>query len=177
MMARHEVLARRAAAHQLIRQLAALGLNAEDFVIFGSAPLLLHGFRSTIGDLDIVARGAAWDQARELGVPTVGTITGTEAIQFRAERITVFRDWISPRWDVDDLISRADVIGGLRFATLADVIAYKLMLRRPKDIADIERIAQSNACCLTIDRASDGQPCLPSRGQGEGREETSNRYG
>jgi hypothetical protein len=32
------------------------------------------------------------------------------------------------------------VIEGLRFARLTDVLAYKQVLRRPKDIVDIRRI-------------------------------------
>lgn len=128
--------------HPLIRRLAALGLEPEDFVIFGSAPLFVHGYSAVLRDLDIVARGTAWAQARGTGLPTVGTITGDDAVQFWGERITVFQDWISPFWNTDDLISRADIIGGFRFAPLADVLAYKFMLRRRKDIADIQAFAQ-----------------------------------
>ena len=143
-MAMPEAAAPAITEHPLIRGLVALGLEPEDFVIFGSAPLYVHGYRSALRDLDIVARGEAWERARETGSPTVGTITGAEAAQFWGEKITVYRDWISPLWDVHDLIRRADVISGLRFAPLADVLAYKLMLRRPKDITDIQRFAQRN---------------------------------
>ncbi len=129
--------------HPLLRRLAALGLETADFVIFGSAPLLAHGLRPAIRDLDIVARGTAWERARQCGLPATGTITGAEAAQFWDGRITFFRHWITPHWNTDDLISRAEVIDGLRFAPLTDVLAYKLMLQRPKDIADIQAITQS----------------------------------
>lgn len=53
----------------LFRSLASLDLPADDFIIAGSGPMLAHGIRSTLGDLDVVARGAAWDKALTLGTP------------------------------------------------------------------------------------------------------------
>jgi hypothetical protein len=156
--------------HPLIRRLTALGLEADDFVIFGSAPLFVHGIRHTLGDLDVVARGKAWDRARQSGSPGKGTITGAEAAQFGEEgeeEISVFQNWISPCWDTHDLIGRAEIISGLRFAPLADVLAYKLMLQRPKDIADIQCILQSdvlaalNRSGLRFDPLSDMYPGTP----------------
>lgn len=38
--------------HPLIRMLRALDLPYDDFVVFGSGPLLAHGLRTTLGDLD-----------------------------------------------------------------------------------------------------------------------------
>ena len=45
--------------------------------------------------------------------------------------------WISADWDADDLIDRAQPIQGWPFARLADVLAYKEVLLRPKDYPDI----------------------------------------
>lgn len=126
--------------HPLIRELVALGLPAEDYVIFGSGPLLAHGIRTELGDLDLVARGAAWQRAERTGTPCRGAVTGGPGYQFDGGRITVFPNWISPDWDTDDLIDRAEVVDGLRFARLQDVLAYKRQLRRPKDVVDIRTI-------------------------------------
>lgn len=126
--------------HPLIRRLVAYDLERSDFVIFGSAPMLAHGLRQDIRDLDIVARGAAWRRASELGVPAVGTISDDPAVHLDGGRIQVFRDWISQAWNTDDLIDQAEVIQGLRFARLADVLAYKQMLMRPKDVDDIRAL-------------------------------------
>lgn len=43
--------------HSLIRRLTQFNLERDNFVIFGSAPLLAHGIRRNIHDLDVVARG------------------------------------------------------------------------------------------------------------------------
>ncbi|MFC5664010.1 hypothetical protein ACFP3U_13570 [Kitasatospora misakiensis] len=130
-------------AHPLMRELLTLRLPPDDFVIFGSGPLLAHGLREDLGDLDLVARGAAWRAAGRLGAPGSGGITGDELFRCCNGRINVFQQWISPSWDPDDLIDNAEVIGGLRFAPLTEVLAYKLILRRPKDLPDIRAIKRS----------------------------------
>ena len=112
----------------LICHLVNLELERDDFVIFGSAPLLAHGLRQRVSDLDVVARDAAWRRASELGSPAVYLAHG---------RIQIFSEWISKAWNTDELIDCAEVIQGLRFARLADVLAYKQVLLRPKDMADI----------------------------------------
>jgi hypothetical protein len=126
----------------LIRCLIAFDWDRDDFVIFGSAPLLAHGLRRSIRDLDVVARGAAWRRASELGVPAVGTISGDPVVHLCGDRIQVAQEWIAKAWNTDDLIDRAEIIQGLRFARLADVLAYKQMLMRPKDIPDIQALTQ-----------------------------------
>jgi hypothetical protein len=126
----------------LIRRLIALDLDRDDFVIFGSAPLLAHGLRRSIRDLDVVARGAAWRRASELGVPAIGTVSGDPVVSLCGGCIQVSQEWVPKTWTADVLIERAEIIQGLRFARLADVLAYKQMLMRPKDIADIQALSQ-----------------------------------
>lgn len=137
----HEITAIvRVLDHPLIRRLIALDLERKDFVIFGSAPLLVYGIRRNIGDLDIVARGAAWRKAAELGVHATAASTGAPMIHFWGGRIEIFQEWLSKDWDSDELIDQANVVGGLRFARMADVLAYKRTLMRPKDRIDIYKL-------------------------------------
>jgi hypothetical protein len=44
---------------RLVKLATELDLDQSDFVIFGSGPLLAHGLRRRIRDLDVVARGTA----------------------------------------------------------------------------------------------------------------------
>lgn len=66
--------------HKLIRRLVELmtelDLDRRDFVIFGSGPLLAHGLRRRISDLDVVARGKVWRRVSTYGFPAAGTING-----------------------------------------------------------------------------------------------------
>lgn len=124
-------------AHPLVARLVAFGLDRDDFVLFGSAPLLANGLRTEIRDLDVVARGDAWRYAWQHGFRGVGGISGDDVAQFWGGRIQFSRRWMSPARGPDELIDTAQVVDGLRFALLEDVLAYKRHLLRPKDVADI----------------------------------------
>lgn len=124
----------------LIKLVDDLDLDRRDFVIFGSGPLLAHGLRRRVSDLDIVARGTAWHRACQHGDPATGAFNGAPMMTFCRGRIQFSAGWITEAWDPDDLIDRAETVQGLPFAPLADVLAYKQILRRPKDLPDIEAL-------------------------------------
>jgi hypothetical protein len=133
---------------RLIKLVTELDLDRSDFVIFGSGPLLAHGLRQSVGDLDVVARGNAWHRVSERGIRDVGAISGAPMALFWGGLIQFSPEWISQDWDTDDLINRAELIqvGGaelireLPFAQLTDVLAYKQKLDRPKDRPDINAL-------------------------------------
>ena len=122
---------------RLVKLVTDLDLDRHDFVIFGSGPLLAHGLRQSIHDLDVVARGTTWDRVSQHGSPAKGNINGAPMTLFWGGLIQFSRGWVSDDWDADDLIGRAEIIQGLPFAQLTDVLAYKQMLLRPKDRPDI----------------------------------------
>jgi hypothetical protein len=126
--------------NRFIARLIEFGLDCDDFVLFGSAPLLAHGLRDDIRDLDVVTRGQTWRHVSARGIPGAGAVSGDPVTHFWGGRIQFSQGWISPAWDPDELIDSAEVSEGLRFARLTDVLAYKQVLRRPKDIVDIRRI-------------------------------------
>jgi hypothetical protein len=133
---------------RLIKIVTELDLDRSDFVIFGSGPLLAHGLRQSVRDLDIVARGEAWHRVSERGIRDVGAISGAPMALFWGGLIQFSPEWISQDWDADDLINRAELIqvGGaepireLPFAQLTDVLSYKQKLDRPKDCPDINAL-------------------------------------
>jgi hypothetical protein len=133
--------------NRLIRRLALLvtelDLDRRDLVIFGSGPLLAHGLRDSIGDLDIVARGTVWQRVSAYGCPGTGSVNGAPLALFWGGLIQVSPGWISADWDAGDLIGRAEIIQGWPFAPLADVLAYKRILLRPKDHPDIAALRQA----------------------------------
>src|SRR6266404_3831516 len=138
--ARSAALSENRLIRRLLKLVTELDLDRRDFVIFGSGPLLAHGLRRSIRDLDIVARGTAWHRASRHGFPAAGTINDAPMALFWGGLIQFSTGWISEDWDTDDLIDRAEIIQGLPFAQLTDVLAYKQVLRRPKDDPDIEAL-------------------------------------
>ncbi|SNY15190.1 hypothetical protein [Paractinoplanes atraurantiacus] len=124
--------------HPRLTRLLKLELNPDHFVVFGSAPLLMHGLRDEVSDLDVVARGAAWERASTLAESLVTSSLGGMMASFDNGAIQVSTGWISPGWRPDDLIDGAEIIAGIRFARLDQVLEYKRQLRREKDLKDIE---------------------------------------
>lgn len=123
----------------LIHDVLNLGLPAEDYALAGSAPLLAHGLRGELGDVDVVARGRAWDLAQLFGRP-VRARSGGKMVRLSGGRIEIFDSWFPEELTVDALIRRADVIEGIRFVSLRDTLAWKRYLNRDKDKDDIRLI-------------------------------------
>jgi len=135
--------------HRLIRRLAVLvtvlGLDRRDFVIFGSGPLLAHGLRADISDLDVVARGRTWELVSQYGFPARGNVNGARMASFWGGLIQFSSGWISADWETDDIIENAEFVEGMPFARLTDVLRYKRTLGRPKDRHDVALLESREA--------------------------------
>ncbi|KXK58530.1 hypothetical protein AWW66_29265 [Micromonospora rosaria] len=116
--------------------LRALDLPARDFVVFGSGPLLAHNLRTTLGDLEVVARGAAWERLTAMGRPVPAPSGHGQMVRLQIEATD---RWL-PGFDTDDLIAAAEWHAGIPFAPLAEVRRSKLTTCRPKDRVDLALI-------------------------------------
>ncbi|MFA6603481.1 MAG: hypothetical protein WCT10_01410 [Patescibacteria group bacterium] len=123
-------------SNPLVCRLLELELPTADFAVFGSGPMMARGWRDS-RDLDIVARGAAWDKARQVGVES---FTADGAVKYVIGPIEVFDSWAPGQWDVNELIDGAELIDGVRFVSLENVIKWKRLMGRPKDLEDIKLI-------------------------------------
>jgi len=127
-------------SNKLIDSLRQLNLPVEDFAIFGSGPMWAHGLRE-IKDLDIVARGKAWERAATLQKSEPAKTVG-RVIHFAEGQIEIFDAWGPGEWDIDELIDTAEEIEGLRFVKLANVLKWKHLMAREKDADDIKLIKE-----------------------------------
>ncbi|MBB2909152.1 hypothetical protein FHS43_000398 [Streptosporangium becharense] len=123
----------------LFTTLARLALPPGSYVICGSAALYVRGLRAHLGDLDVLATGRAWDIVTRLGAPRPAPSGHGRLIDHPAAAIE-FTDRWTPGWDTHHLIASADLIDGLPFMRLGDVLAWKQTARRPKDLPDIAAI-------------------------------------
>ncbi|MFD5033589.1 hypothetical protein ACFWM0_24750 [Streptomyces sp. NPDC058405] len=126
--------------HPLFRELLSLHLSPADYVVAGSGPLLAHGLRQEIGDLDVVARGEAWKKVSSL-VDTVSAPSGhgLMALLFDGD-IEVFDQWLPGSPASDELIESAELIQGVPFCPLHMVLAWKRRSNREKDQVDVKLI-------------------------------------
>jgi len=129
----------------LIKKLMTLNLPVNDYAIFGSAPLAANGLIdfSEVSDLDLVARGKAWEKAKGLSKvpPTQTDLKFGEVLSFFKNidefDISIYTGWPHGIWDVNELIDTADLIGGIRFVKLENVLKWKKARNRPKDAGQI----------------------------------------
>jgi hypothetical protein len=124
--------------NSLVMQLLLLGLPPEDFAVFGSGPMMAHGIKEA-HDLDVLARGAAWEKAARSAEILPGGFGGRKVA---IGDIEIFDAWAPGEWDVDELIDTAEVIDGIRFVTLENVLKWKKLAARPKDAGHIRLIEE-----------------------------------
>ena len=126
-------------AARLLDKLRALDLPRGDYAVFGSGPLAAHGLIGEVGDLDVVARGGAWERAKGLGLVRTAP-EGDPVVRLEGDAIEIYGGWLG--WDIDALIDNAEIIDGLSFARLEDVLAFKRYVGRLKDITHIRLIEE-----------------------------------
>ncbi|MEV6544779.1 hypothetical protein [Streptomyces sp. NPDC051665] len=129
-------------SNSMVRRFLSLELDPDHCAVFGSGPMLAHGLKTSLGDVDVIARGPAWKKACEVGELGLSKIGGDPVAAFWSGKVEVFNTWLSPDFPIDDLIDQADVVAGIRFVQLRHVLAYKYRLRRDKDIPDIVALEQ-----------------------------------
>lgn len=124
--------------HPLFKQFQELNLSSDDYAICGSGPMWVRGIRDS-HDLDVVARGSAWETAKLLG-RLEWMEDGVQRVSLAEGGVEIFNGWGFGRWSADELIDTADLIEGIRFINLQIVLEYKRQLAREKDLADIKLI-------------------------------------
>jgi hypothetical protein len=116
-------------------KVSALELPLHDYVLFGSLPLLAHGLVESVNDIDILAKGLAWNHAQTLAKAEVAPM-GEWRVNLGD--VEIYNAWLG--MDVDAIINRAVFVNSLPYADLQDVLEFKQKLNRPKDAEHIRRI-------------------------------------
>ncbi|MEV5310806.1 hypothetical protein [Streptomyces sp. NPDC052610] len=129
--------------HPFFQRLTSLGLPVDNYVIGGSGPMFAHGLRKEIGDIDVVASGAAWSRALELGQPEAAPLGYAQHVVLFDGTVEILDGWFG--YPVDILILEAEVIEGIRFMPLTRVLEWKVKFMdskvgREKDRQDIALI-------------------------------------
>ncbi|MDJ0791656.1 MAG: hypothetical protein QNJ71_07150 [Acidimicrobiia bacterium] len=128
---------------QLFAAVRELDLPIGHYAIFGSGPLIIRGIIDAANDVDVVARGAAWERARRLGEVVTLTEHGVDVASFSDGAVTVGTSWAYGDVDIDDLIDTAEIFDDLPFARLEYVVRYKRAAGRPKDLEHLRLLERS----------------------------------
>ena len=121
---------------RLLDQVHELGLPADSFAVFGSGPMAAAGIRD-VNDLDLIVTPELWADL-ERNKPVSALEGGGHVIQIGS--IEIHNGWEPPIDEMSTLIDEAEVIGGVRFVRLEEVLKWKRKRSRPKDEADIALI-------------------------------------
>ena len=128
--------------HPFVRELMSLQLEVSNFAIAGSGPLFVRGWIDDPKDIDVVARGSAWETAVQIGQAVLAVHSNVRHISLFGGDVDILDGWLPERWSVNHLIDEADFICGLRFVRLDIVVASKRMLARPRDLLHLDIIAE-----------------------------------
>ena len=105
---------------------------------------MVRGWIDDVGDLDVIARGPAWDIALEIG--TLAHLAEHDVdVVVIDDDITIGNRWAYGDASVDDLIETAELIDDVPCVLLEHVIAYKRILRRSKDFRHLAIIESRSA--------------------------------
>ncbi len=119
----------------------ALNLPLGQYAIASSGALGIRNLR-IINDIDIIVTPKLWDTlAKQYGVTTkdgFSTIIFPDGIVEAIYNNSFYED--ENAHSIKTRIANADIIDGLPFETLADVIYFKQKMGREKDLSDIQLI-------------------------------------
>lgn len=120
---------------ELFERVKELGLPAGSYAIFGSGPMAVRSLREC-RDIDLVVTDELFEEYKNVSGWELKDIEGMEMLV--KDGIEMAADWRPGEWDVEQLIEDADIIEGLPFVRLAEVLKWKKLLKRGKDLKDIE---------------------------------------
>lgn len=127
--------------HPLVKLVLKLNLPVDDWAVIGTGCMLAHDLLDIDKDIDLIARGEAWEQAKNDGETMIPESGIGELISCFGGKVEIFNQWAPGEWNVDYLIGSAEVIGGIRFVTLGNVLRWKRikygLTKKGKDLKHI----------------------------------------
>lgn len=124
---------------EIIRKVKALDFPEASFVVFGSAPLAVAGLREA-GDIDFLISESLFEKLKQLGWQELDK--GGKDKPLVKDTFEAHKNWNFSSYSptLEQLLSTADVVEGVPFASLQEVRKWKTTSGRPKDLVDIELI-------------------------------------
>lgn len=115
-------------AARILKRVSELRLPVGDYALHTTAALVLMGILERAGDIDLLARGGAWERAKQLGRLTRGVEDDLVKV---GEDVEVWGGWFGS--DVGPLIDAAVSVRGVPCVQLSEIVRVKERMGRPKD--------------------------------------------
>lgn len=132
----------------IFEKVKSLNLPLGKYAVFGSGPLMAHGLRES-RDIDILTIPEVYESLKSQG--------GWEEKQWPSgdrylakEEFEIVIEWTYKNQesgefydsDIKNLIDEADIINGIPFVKLEEVLAWKKVRGKEKDLRDIQLIEE-----------------------------------
>ena len=128
----------------IFEKVASLNLPIGKYVVFGSGPLQARGIRES-RDIDILTLPEIYDQLKNQG-DWEEKIWPNGDKYLEKDSIEVGFDWVFKNGDqvydpnIQKLIDEAEIINGIPFVRLEEVMVWKQVRGKEKDLEDIKLI-------------------------------------
>jgi hypothetical protein len=132
---------------ELIERVRALALPRGQYVVFGSGPMAAHGIRLT-RDIDILVTTALYERLKKEGWEVAHWDSGAEYLAKGIFEVDDSWNYEPYNPKPEEIISIAEIIDGIPFAPLREVLKWKKAFGREKDkvhIRLLEAYLASNA--------------------------------
>ena len=115
-------------------KLNSMSIPKDEFVIYGSAPLVLRGLKEKNNDLDVLVKDNLWDKLKvEYPNNINGDYIDVEGISFTHRSTDFFES-------MDNIMKKADVIDGYHIMNLEQTINWKEKTGAEKHVEDAKKI-------------------------------------
>lgn len=124
----------------IFEKVKSLNLPLGKYVVFGSGPMAVHGIREN-HDIDILAIPEVYEQLK-LDSNWHEKTWPSGDICLEKEDFEITNKWKFDSYepDIQKLIDEAEVINGVPFVKLEEVLAWKKVRGKEKDLKDIQLI-------------------------------------
>lgn len=124
---------------ELLQKAKDLQLPMGQYALFGSTPLGIRGLRDC-HDIDIIVTEDLWNKFKN---ENWEIITVNDSVQkLSKDDVEILKNWYPGEWDIKKLIEEAEIIDGLPFVKLEEVLKWKKLFNREKDQKDIKIIEE-----------------------------------
>lgn len=121
---------------EIIKKVKALNLPSDQYVVFGSGPLAIHGIRKS-RDVDLFVTTALYEQLKKEGWVEKEWELGGYYLSKDEYEIDDTWEYGEYHPTPEQIIAIAEVVDGVPFAPLREVLKWKQAFGREKDLADV----------------------------------------
>lgn len=123
----------------IIRQVQSLNFTKGSYIVFGSCPMALAGIRDS-RDIDFLVSKELFDELKISGWKQIEKSLNDKPLVMGDFEAHVNWAFSSYKPTLEHLLKTANFVEGVPFATLDEVLKWKMASRRSKDKVDIKLI-------------------------------------